>query len=107
MGREVLILLYLLAASLGCNYIIYTDVEGYILLIQSFIQMQKIDCIGYKEMIEMSRLSAGVMETTSVEIGYRKNVPIYVTSSSKDTKGTYITGNESTINCKPKRNCYR
>lgn len=31
----------------------------------------------------------------------QKNVPIYVTSSSKDTKGTYITGNESTINCKP------
>ena len=29
-----------LAAS-GCNCIIYTDVEGYILLIQSFIQMQK------------------------------------------------------------------
>ena len=91
-----------LAASLGCNCIIYTDVEGiYPVDPKLYPNAKKIDCIGYKEMIEMSRLGAGVMETTSVEIGYRKNVPIYVTSSSKDTKGTYITGNESTINCKP------
>ena len=89
-----------LAASLGCNCIIYTDVEGiYPVDPKLYPNAKKIDCIGYKEMIEMSRLGAGVMETTSVEIGYRKNVPIYVTSSSKDTKGTYITGNESTINC--------
>ena len=88
-----------LAASLGCNCIIYTDVEGiYPVDPKLYPNAKKIDCIGYKEMIEMSRLGAGVMETTSVEIGYRKNVPIYVTSSSKDTKGTYITGNESTIN---------
>ena len=49
----------------------------------------------------MARLGAGVMETTSVETGYRKNVLIYVTSSSKDTKGTYITENKNTINYKP------
>ena len=42
-------------------------------------------------MIEMARLGAGVMETTSVEIGYRRSVPIYVNSSTKETKGTYIT----------------
>lgn len=90
-----------LAATLGCNCIIYTDVEGiYPVDPKLYPNAKKLDCIGYKEMIEMSRLGAGVMETTSVEIGYRKNVPIYVTSSSKDTKGTYITENKNIINCK-------
>ena len=44
-------------------------------------------------MIEMARLGAGVMETTSVEIGYKNNISIHVASSSKDTEGTYITEN--------------
>ena len=41
-------------------------------------------------MMEMSSLGAKVLETRSVEIGYRYNVPIYVASSHMDKKGTYI-----------------
>lgn len=83
-----------LAAALGCECIIYTDVEGIYTIDPKFYpKAKKLDYISYKEMIEMARLGAGVMETTSVETGYRKNVLIYVTSSSKDTKGTYITEN--------------
>ena len=90
-----------LAAALGCNCIIYTDVEGiYPVDPKLYPNAKKIDFISYKEMIEMSRLGAGVMETTSVEIGYKNNVPIYVASSSKDTKGTYITENKNIINYK-------
>jgi len=81
-----------IAAALGCNCTIYTDVEGiYPIDPNLYPNAKKIDYIGYKEMIEMARLGAGVMETTSVEIGYRRSVPIYVTSSTKETKGTYIT----------------
>ena len=91
-----------LAAALGCKCIIYTDVEGIYPVDPKFYpNAKKLDYISYKEMIEMARLGAGVMETTSVETGYRKNVLIYVTSSSKDTKGTYITENKNTINYKP------
>lgn len=91
-----------LAAALGCNCIIYTDVEGiYSIDPNLYPNAKKIDYIGYKEMIEMARLGAGVMEMTSVEIGYRKNVPVYVTSSIKDTNGTYIIENkDSNINLK-------
>ena len=91
-----------LAAALGCNCHIYTDVEGvYPVDPNLYPNAKKIDFIGYKEMIEMARLGAGVMETTSVEIGYRRSVPIYVTSSTKETKGTYITENKDDSNLKP------
>lgn len=81
-----------LAAKLGCSCTIYTDVEGIYSVDPKFYpNSKKINCIGYKEMIEMSRLGAGVMETTSVEIGYKNNVPIYVASSSKDVQGTCIS----------------
>ena len=90
-----------LAAALGCNCTIYTDVEGiYPIDPNLYPNAKKIDYIGYKEMIEMSRLGASVMESTSVEIGYRKSVPIYVTSSVNDTKGTYITETNDNLNCK-------
>ena len=90
-----------IAAALGCNCHIYTDVEGvYPVDPNLYPNAKKIDFIGYKEMIEMARLGAGVMETTSVEIGYRKSVPIYVTSSTKETKGTYITESKDDFNTK-------
>ncbi len=90
-----------LAAKLGCDCIIYTDVEGiYPVDPKLYPNAKKLDCIGYKEMIEMAKLGAGVMETTSVEIGYKNNVSIYVASSSKDIKGTYITESQSCKNNK-------
>lgn len=90
-----------LAAKLGCDCNIYTDVEGiYPVDPKLYPNAKKLDCIGYKEMIEMAKLGAGVMETTSVEIGYKNDVSIYVASSSKDIKGTYITENQSYKNNK-------
>ena len=41
-------------------------------------------------MMEMSSLGAGVMETRAIEIACKYNIPIYVASSSKEVKGTYI-----------------
>lgn len=80
-----------LAAKLECECEIYTDVEGiYSVDPRVYKDAKKLDIISYEEMIEMASLGAGVMETRAVEIGFKYNVPIYVASSSKDIKGTYI-----------------
>lgn len=80
-----------LAAKLNCECQIYTDVDGiYSTDPRVYSEAKKLDIINYEEMIEMSSLGAGVMETRAVEIGFKYNVPIYVASSIEDIKGTYI-----------------
>lgn len=80
-----------LAAKLGCVCEIYTDVDGiYTVDPRLFPTAKKLSTISYEEMIEMASLGAGVMETRSIEIGQRFNVPIYVALSNGDWPGTYI-----------------
>ncbi|SCG83862.1 aspartokinase II [Proteiniborus sp. DW1] len=80
-----------LAAKLQCTCEIYTDVEGiYSVDPRLFPEAKKLDYISYEEMMEMSSLGAKVMESRSVEIACKYKIPIYVASSHKRTKGTYI-----------------
>ncbi len=80
-----------LAAKLQCPCEIYTDVDGiYGVDPRLYPNAKKLDYISYEEMMEMSSLGAKVMEARSVEIGYKYNVPIYIGSSHKYGKGTYI-----------------
>ncbi len=80
-----------LAAKLKCPCEIYTDVDGiYGVDPRLYPNAKKLDVICFEEMMEMSSLGAKVLETRSVEIGYRYNVPIYVASSHMNNKGTYI-----------------
>lgn len=80
-----------LAAKLGCECDIYTDVDGiYSVDPRVYPKAKKLKNISYQEMIAMASLGAGVMETRAVEIGYKYNVPIYVASSSEYILGTYI-----------------
>lgn len=80
-----------LAAKLKCTCEIYTDVEGiYSIDPRVYPKARKLKYISYEEMMEMSSLGAKVMEPRSVELGNKYNVPIYVASSHKATKGTYI-----------------
>ncbi|SHK36438.1 aspartate kinase [Anaerobranca californiensis DSM 14826] len=80
-----------LAAKLGCQCEIYTDVDGiYSVDPRVYKKAKKLSYISYEEMIEMSHLGAKVMEPRSVEIGQCYQVPIYVASSLKDCPGTYI-----------------
>ena len=80
-----------LAAKLGCTCEIYTDVEGiYTVDPRLYSDSKKLSNISYEEMMEMSSLGAKVMETRSVEIGHRYNIPIYVASSELEIAGTYI-----------------
>jgi aspartate kinase len=80
-----------LAAKLKCPCEIYTDVDGiYGVDPKLYPNAKKLDIICFEEMMEMASLGAKVLETRSVEIGYRYNVPIYVASSDMSNKGTYI-----------------
>lgn len=87
-----------LAAKLDSECYIYTDVEGiYSVDPRLYKAAKKLDIISYEEMMEMASLGSGVMETRAVEIGCKFKVPIYVASSSKDTKGTYIKEYDSNM----------
>ncbi|HAX73713.1 MAG TPA: aspartate kinase, partial [Firmicutes bacterium] len=80
-----------LAAKLGCPCHIYTDVEGiYSVDPRLYKNAKKLEAISYEEMMEMASLGAGVMETRAIEIGCKYKIPIYVASSSTQTRGTYI-----------------
>ncbi|WP_099189023.1 aspartate kinase [Tepidibacter mesophilus] len=80
-----------LAAKLNCTCQIYTDVEGiYGVDPRAYPTAKKLDYISYEEMMELSSLGAGVMETRAVEIGFKYNIPIYVALNKGNIKGTYI-----------------
>ncbi|MGL4392002.1 MAG: aspartate kinase [Fusobacteriaceae bacterium] len=87
-----------LAASLGCECEIYTDVDGiYGVDPRVYPTAKKLPMISYEEMMEMSHLGAGVMETRAVEIGQKYGVKIYVGESLKPKTGTYICDKNSII----------
>lgn len=80
-----------LAATLKCECKIYTDVDGiYSVDPRIHPDAKFIEQLSYEEMMEMSNLGAGVMETRAVEIGKKYNVPIFVGKSLSESGGTYI-----------------
>ncbi|MFK4784951.1 aspartate kinase [Fusobacterium sp. MFO224] len=80
-----------LAAALKCECRIYTDVDGiYSVDPRLHPNAKFIEQLSYEEMMEMSNLGAGVMETRAVEIGKKYNVPIFVGKSLSESGGTYI-----------------
>ena len=80
-----------LAAKLGGICEIYADVDGiYTVDPRLFPKSKKLEEISFEEMMELSSLGAQVMHTRAVELGEKYNIPIYVSHSNKDTKGTFI-----------------
>ncbi|MDR1835402.1 MAG: aspartate kinase [Fusobacteriaceae bacterium] len=80
-----------LAAILRCECRIYTDVDGiYSVDPRVYKDAKPLSHISYEEMMEMSLLGAGVMETRAVEIGKKYGVIIYVGKSLSESGGTYI-----------------
>ena len=91
-----------LAASLGAQCEIYTDVDGiYGIDPRVYPKAKKIQNISYEEMMEMANLGAGVMETRAVELGKKYNVPIYVGESLRDHDGTLILNQSEIMEDKP------
>lgn len=82
-----------IAAKLGCECHIYTDVNGvYAIDPRIYPNPKHIDTISYAEMMQMAGLGTGVLETRSVEIAQKYHIPIYLGKAlEKDKrKGTYI-----------------
>lgn len=68
-----------IAAKLGCACEIYTDVDAvYTADPRVYAGAHAIERISYEEMMEMAALGAGVLETRSVELAKKYNVPLYL-----------------------------
>ncbi len=76
---------------------IYTDVNGVYTADPRIVpKAKKINKISYEEMLELASLGSKVLQTRSVEMGAKNNVPIQVLSSfgedvGSDLKGTLVT----------------
>ena len=82
-----------IAAKLGWDCEIYTDVDGVCTIDPRRCPgAKKLDRITCDEMMELSSLGAGVLETRSVELAKKYGVKLYLGRSlEKDmTKGTYV-----------------
>jgi len=82
-----------LAAALNADICeIYTDVDGVYTADPNICpQARKLRKISYEEMLEMASLGAKVLQTRSVEIAKKFNVPIHVRSSFSEEEGTMVT----------------
>ena len=75
---------------------IYTDVDGVYTTDPRIVpQARKLDMITYEEMLELASVGAKVLQTRSVGLAMRYNMPLTVLSSFEDKPGTLIVGDEA------------
>ncbi len=93
-----------LAAALSAERCdIYTDVEGVYTADPRIVpQARKLGKVSYEEMLELASLGAKVLQTRSVEMAMKKNVPVQVLSSfdspiGSDLPGTLVTREEDIV----------
>ena len=80
-----------LAASNNTPCEIYTDVDGvYATDPRVHAKANRLSAVSYEEMMEMSALGAGVLETRSVELANNYNIPLYLGRTLSNVKGTWI-----------------
>lgn len=87
------------AAAIGaaaCE--IYTDVDGVFTTDPNVCpSARKISKISYEEMLELASLGAKVLQIRSVEIAMKYGVPVHVRSSFSDSHGTWVTGEDKSL----------
>ena len=88
-----------LAVAVGADLCeIYTDVDGiYSTDPRVVSQARKMDQISYEEMLEFASLGAKVLQTRSVELAMRYNIPIHLRSSFERVTGTMVTKEDETM----------
>ena len=88
-----------IAAAVGASACeIYTDVDGvYTTDPGACPSARKIPRISYEEMLELASLGAKVLQIRSVEIAMKYGVPIHVRSSFSEEEGTWVTGEDATL----------
>jgi aspartate kinase len=87
-----------IASAINAPCEIYTDVSGvYSTDPRLYPTAKRLDVVSFEEMMEMSALGAGVLETRSVEIAKNYNIPIYLGKTLSDEKGTWIMDKEDIL----------
>lgn len=87
-----------IASILNCPCEIYTDVEGiYSTDPRLYTNAQQLEKISSAEMMEMSSLGAGVLESRCVEIAFNNNIPLYIGKTLSNRKGTWIVPDDKML----------
>ncbi|MCL6699243.1 aspartate kinase [Sphingomonas sp. NSE70-1] len=74
---------------------IYTDVDGVYTTDPRIVpHARKLDMVTYEEMLELASVGAKVLQTRSVGLAMRYNMPLTVLSSFEDKPGTMIVGED-------------
>jgi aspartate kinase len=77
---------------------IYTDVEGIYTTDPRLVQdAQKIQKISYEEMLELASSGAQVMQSRSIEVAGKYNIPLHVKSSFAYKDGTWIVKEDKSM----------
>ena len=75
---------------------IYTDVDGVYTTDPRIVpRARKLDMVTYEEMLELASVGAKVLQTRSVGLAMRYDMPLQVLSSFEDKPGTLIVGDEA------------
>jgi len=95
-----------LAAALKADRCdIYTDVDGVYTTDPRIVpRARKLDMVTYEEMLELASVGAKVLQTRSVGLAMRYNMPLQVLSSFEDRPGTMIVGDEAIEDSHMERN---
>jgi aspartate kinase len=95
-----------LAAALKADRCdIYTDVDGVYTTDPRIVpRARKLDLVTYEEMLELASVGAKVLQTRSVGLAMRYNLPLQVLSSFEDRPGTMIVGDDAIEDTKMERN---
>jgi len=77
---------------------IYTDVDGIFTTDPRLVkEARKIDRISYEEMLEMASSGAQVMQSRSIEMAGKFNIPLHVRSSFTSQEGTWIVKEDKSM----------
>jgi len=84
---------------------IYTDVDGVYTTDPRIVpRARKLDLVTYEEMLELASVGAKVLQTRSVGLAMRYNLPLQVLSSFEDRPGTMIVGDDAIEDNEMERN---
>jgi aspartate kinase len=84
---------------------IYTDVDGVYTTAPRIVpRARKLDTVTYEEMLELASVGAKVLQTRSVGLAMRFNMPLQVLSSFEDRPGTMIVSEDALEGNKMERN---
>jgi len=75
---------------------IYTDVDGVYTTDPRIVpRARKLSIVTYEEMLELASVGAKVLQTRSVGLAMRENIPVQVLSSFEDKPGTMIVADQA------------